>query len=153
MKRMVVVVLSLVSLAALAQTDTIEQGRAEIISGRMGMVEASMQLTAAQGDIFWPLYREYVEEQVSLLDERIQLLKDFRDNYQQMTAEGARAIAERSFAIQRARTGRRERYFEIFAEALDPIVAARFIQVDSRISTLMDHEMNRAIPLIAPPSE
>ncbi len=39
------------------------------------------------------------------------------------------------------------------SKALDPILAARFIQVDSQVFTLLDFELMKSTPLIAPPPE
>ena len=131
-----------------AQQELIELARQDIRAGRMGMIAASMKLTAEQQDKFWPIYREYADEQEKLLDKRIALLQEFAGSIEGMTDEQATELAERSFAIQRARVERRERYFERFAKVLGPALAARFIQVDSQMSTLLDFEMARNTPLI-----
>ena len=141
------------SSVSLAQQEVLELGRADIRSGKMGMVAAAVQLWPAQEEVFWPLYREYANEQEKLLDQRIAMLQEFASSYESMTDERARSIAEQSFAIQRARIHRRETYFHKFAGVLDPILAARFIQVDSQISTLMEFELMKSTPLIAPPAE
>ncbi len=134
-----------------AQQELIELARADIRTGKMGMIASSMNLTQEQQEKFWPLYREYADEQEKLLDQRIAMLQEFASSYDQMTEEAANSIAEQSFAIQRTRTDRRERYFHKMSEILGPVLAARFIQVDSQISTLMDFELMRNTPLIQPP--
>ncbi len=64
-----------------------------------------------------------------------------------MTDAAAHSIAEKSFDIQRSRMQRRESYFNKFSEALGPVLAARFIQVDGQVSTLLDFELMKATPL------
>ena len=76
------------------------------------------------------------------------MLKRYAGSLDSMTDEDAIAIAKQSFAIQRERIDRRERYFKRFSKALGPVLAARFIQVDSQMSTLLDFEMARNMPLI-----
>ena len=121
-----------------AQQSAVEVGRAEIRSGRMGVVAASMDLTPDQQQVFWPLYREYADAQEALLDRRIAMLQSFVTNYDTMTEKQAREIAQLSFQIQRDRTARRERYFDIMSEQLGPVVAARFIQIiDEALETLL----------------
>lgn len=144
-------VLLLGSMQTLAQQDVIELARADIRSGRLGMVTAAMNLSAAQQEIFWPIYRDYAIEQEALLDKRIVMLREFVAGHEKMTAAAARSLAEQSFAIQRDRVDRRERYFAIMADTLGPVLAARFIQVDTQISTLMDFELMRNTPLIEAP--
>ncbi|MDJ0879882.1 MAG: hypothetical protein QNI86_14785 [Halieaceae bacterium] len=135
---------------SLAQQELIEMARQDIRAGRMGMVAASMDLTPKQQEIFWPLYREYADEQEQLLDRRIAMLQNFSNSLDNMDDETARQIAQESFAIQRARIERRERYFRRMSDALGAGVAARFIQVDSQISTLLDFEMVQLTPLLQP---
>ncbi len=135
---------------SLAQQELIELARQDIRAGRMGMVAASMDLSAEQQDVFWPIYREYADEQEQLLDRRITMLQQFAENWDGMDDQAASSIAEQSFSIQRARLERRERYFKRMSEALGPVLAARFLQVDGQISTLLDFEMVQLTPLLQP---
>ena len=143
-----IIVLFTVSQLAAAQQELIELARQDIRAGRMGMVAASMKLSPEQQEKFWPIYREYADEQEKLLDKRIAMLKEFSGSLEGMTDSQAKALARKSFAIQRERLERRERYFKRFSKALGPALAARFIQVDSQMSTLLDFEMARNTPLI-----
>ena len=135
---------------AIAQQDIIELARADIRSGRTGLIATAMDLTAQQQEAFWPIYRQYADEQEKLLDKRIAMLKEFSSSYDQMDDAAANSIAKQSFAINRARNERRERYCTRFSEAVGPALAARFIQVDSQITILMDFELMRQTPLILP---
>jgi Spy/CpxP family protein refolding chaperone len=146
--RLLVIVLVLGSALAQAQQELIELARQDIRAGRMGMIIASMKLTEEQQQKFWPIYREYADEQERLLDKRIALLQEFSGSWDSMTDSEATSLAKKSFAIQRERLERRERYFRRFSKALGPALAARFIQVDGQISTLLDFEMARNTPLI-----
>jgi hypothetical protein len=139
------------STPAFAQQELLELARSDIRTARMGMVAAAMNLTAAQQEVFWPLYREYALEQDALLEKRMEMLKQFNLNYENMSDATAHSIAKQSFDIQRARATRRERYFEKFSAAVGPVLAARFIQVDGQVSTLLDFELMKATPLITPP--
>ena len=135
---------------ASAQQEMLELARSDIRTARMGLVVTAMELTPQQQEAFWPIYREYAAEQDALLEQRMEMLKQFALNYENMTDATAHSIAEKSFAIQRARIQRRETYFEKFSEALGPVLAARFIQVDGQVSTLLDFELMKATPLIMP---
>ena len=142
--------LCLAAAAVSAQQNIIELAREDIRAGRTGLVAASMELTPEQQELFWPIYREYADEQEDLLDRRIAMLKEFAANWDNMSADIATSIANQSFELQRLRLERRERYFKRMSEALGPAVAARFLQVDGQISTLLDFEMMRLTPLLQP---
>ena len=151
MRSLVLVIGLLLGQAAVAQQELIELARQDIRAGRMGMVAASMQLTPEQQEKFWPIYREYADEQEALLDKRIAMLQEFAANMDNMSEAAANSIARQSFAIQRSRLERRERYFGRMSAVLGPVLAARFLQVDGQISTLLDFEMMRLTPLIDAP--
>ena len=143
-------VLLITAAGANAQQDLIELARQDIRTGRLGLVAASMPLSAAQEEAFWPIYREYADEQEALLDKRIAMLSEFAESYDGMNADKARSIAAQSFAIQRQRLERRERYFEKLSDAIGPSLAALFMQIDGQISTLLDFEMMQLTPLLNP---
>ncbi len=153
MKNVLVFVLMISAGIAQAQQEVIELAKQDIRSGRMGLIATAMELTPEQQEVFWPLYSAYADEQDALLAKRIAMLQEFSAIYDQMDDAAADEIAQTSFSIQRARAERRERYYKQFAEALGPVLAARFIQVDSQIATLMDFEMMRNTPLILPKPE
>lgn len=151
MRTLLLIVGLLAGQFALAQQELIELARQDIRAGRTGMVAASMRLTPEQQDKFWPIYREYADEQEALLDRRIAMLQEFARNVDDMDDKTALSIARQSFSIQRSRLERRERYFERMSEALGPVLAARFLQVDGQLSTLLDFEMMKLTPLIEAP--
>ncbi len=144
--------LTLFSRFSFAQQDLIEIARQDIRAGRIGLVASSMPLTPAQEEVFWPIYREYADEQEALLDKRIAMLSAFANNYDKMDAEGAKALAGQSFEIQRERLSRRERYFVRLSDGIGPVLAALFLQIDGQISTLLDFEMMQLTPLLTPQS-
>ncbi|MCX2981180.1 hypothetical protein EYC98_09915 [Halieaceae bacterium IMCC14734] len=143
--------LSFLVMAANAEQALLEMARADISGARNDIVLLAMDLTPAQQKVFWPIYQDYAKEQDTLLVQRMTMLEEFSANFGNMTADHANRIADQSFAIQRARLQRRENYFARISKALDPILAARFIQVDSQVSTLLDFELMKSTPLIAPP--
>ncbi len=151
MKRLVVMVALLTAGVVQAQQEVIELAKQDIRSGRMGMIATAMKLTPEQQEVFWPIYRQYADEQDTLLARRISMLQGFAGNYDHMDDAAANELAQTTFEIQRSRIERRERYFKEFSEALGPVLAARFIQVDTQISTLMDFEIMRTTPLILTP--
>ncbi len=91
---------------------------------------------------------DLIDEHLEHIAQRIALLQQFAGSWDSMTAAQASSLAHQSFDLQRERIERRERYFHRFSEALGPVQAARFMQVDSQITTLLDFEIARNTPLI-----
>jgi hypothetical protein len=105
MKKLIIAsFLMVLSPLSLAQQELIEIARQDIRTGRMGIIASAMDLTPEQQEKFWPLYRQYADEQEQLLDKRIAMLQDFVGSYDTMSDEMANRIAEQSFAIQRERS-------------------------------------------------
>ena len=70
-----------------------------------------------------------------------------------MNDEKAQIFARNAFDLTNSRMKLREDYYKKFARALNPIIAARFAQVDNQIDTLLNLEIMRMVPLIATPEE
>ena len=146
-----ILIFSCLVMTAQAEQSLLELARADISGARTEIVVSAMELTAAQQEVFWPIYQDYAREQDALLVQRMTILKEFSANFGNMTADHANRIAKQSFALQRARLQTREKYFARLSQAVDPILAARFIQVDAQVATLLDFELMKSTPLIAPP--
>lgn len=151
MQRMIIALVLLFSGLVQAQNYELDMARADIRTAKMSMIGLAMELTSEQQDVFWPIYNEYAKEQDNLMAQRMEMLSGFIENFVTLTDAQARQLAEDSFDIQKARIKRREVYFERFADAIGPLLAARFIQVDGQISTLLDFELMQATPMIMPP--
>ena len=91
------------------ERDVMEVIRAQIATNRQALVADNLGLTAEQSDVFWPIYREFQAERTALVDRRVALLTEFRDNFD-MIQDGAALLPDREQAGQhhqlRARPGR-----------------------------------------------
>ena len=81
---------------ALAQTesDVIAAVRAQLGADRQALVAQNLDLTEAEGRGFWPLYREFQSDRALLVDRRINLLRDFGDNFDGLTNEQSKQILD-----------------------------------------------------------
>ena len=149
MKKLFMIALALTfATGAFAQADLIEMLRADIKADRVAIFTASMGLTEEQSQKFWPVYRKYEYELDKIADTRIELLKNFADTYDTMTDDQAKALARQSLKLRESRLNLKKRYFEKMATAVNPRVAARFIQVEYQIQLLIDMQIAAEMPLI-----
>ncbi len=86
----------------LAQTeaDTIAAVRAQIGANRMALVAENLGLAKEEADSFWPLYREFHNERDKLIDQRVTLLRNFRDNFDNLTDEQSRQLIDDYLGLQ-----------------------------------------------------
>lgn len=136
--------------AATAQDDAdkyIEMIRQDLQTGKTAYMTEGMQLTSEQGDVFWPIYREYSNKLSAIGDKRIALIKDYAENWENMTQDKAAEIMKQSFKNRKDQLGLLEKTAKKVAKELDPIMAGRFVQVENALNLLIDAQLMSEIPL------
>jgi hypothetical protein len=144
--------------AALAQTvdvkaqpltDTdIQLLRSNLQADKNEIVGHTMRFTDTESAAFWPLYRDYARDQQVIGDARLQLVKDYAKNYDTMDDTKAKDMVERLLGIDAKLTKLREDYWPKFEKALGSKRAARFYQVDNRLTLMINIQLASEIPLI-----
>ena len=149
-KKVFLASLVLVSLAApaLAQTDLIELMRSDLRTEKMAIVTKAMQLTEAQSEAFWPVYKEYQTQLMKLNDERVTLIKDYAASYDSMTDESAKDMIARSFKLQEGRTKLLKQYVAKMGKAVDVKTAARWAQVEYALDSAINLQIASELPLL-----
>ena len=149
------VLLSLVLLFAVvapvrAQDDEkyLELFRADLKTQKTAIMTENLHLTDADGAKFWPLYREYDAKLTSLQDERLALLKDYATAYENMGPEMANTLVGKALDLEEKRLKLRKQYFTKISKGVSPIVAARFVHIDSVIQHALDLEIQMQIPMM-----
>jgi hypothetical protein len=137
--------------AAVQDTSTaaaIELLRSDVRAKKVEIVTRAIPLTDAQAKVFWPLYRQYDLASSKLLDERVQIIRDFAAGYDSMTDATAVALSQRVFALEDARLKLRRDQFAIFAKQLPGKTVARFFQVDAYVNRAIDLKISDELPLL-----
>jgi hypothetical protein len=115
---------------------------------KVDLISDAMLFREDEAATFWPIYKEYETERQALVDRRFKVIFDFSQTIDAMTDEIAADLADRSFAIERARTDLKEKYFRILSEKLGTRMAARFIQAEGQLEALVNFRLASEIPLI-----
>jgi len=131
----------------LSDTD-IQLLRSDVQSGKNEIIADTMQFTDEESKAFWPVYRDYARDQQVIGDERVQLIKDYVLNYDTLDDAKAKDMVQRLINIEDKTNDLRETYWPKFMKALGAKRAAKFYQVDNRISLLINVQLSAAIPLI-----
>ena len=137
-------------LAQASETDQLQQLRAEIQADRQAVVMANLKLTDAEGQAFWPLYREYRGEIAKVGDRLQKLIQDYAVTYESATPEQAKAMVDEMMSIQRAELKVKELYLPKFRKVIPELKVARFLQIENKIDTLIKIDLAANIPLIGP---
>jgi hypothetical protein len=152
-KPLILLSLALVAGVSLYAQETYQESylellRADLKTQKVAIVTVNMGLTDAQGQVFWPIYRKYDAELTTFNDQRIALIKDYAENFEKMTDAKADALSKQVFALLGKRLKLQEKYYEEFAKALNPVLAAKFMQIERQINALVDLQIGSEIPLI-----
>ena len=127
--------------------------RSDIKTERKAIVASTMKFTDAEADKFWPLYHEYEFELDKLNDDRIKLITDYANHYQDLTDEKAIELTNKNFENMKDRIELREKYFEKFSNLLTPIAAAKLMQIENEMQLIIDLQIAHKIPLAEKPEK
>jgi len=119
----------------------VRQQKAEI----MGAV---MVLSAADAAKFWPIYTDYDAELIKLNDQRVENIKEYSRNYDQMTDDKADELVQKSLAYQQQRAELLAKTYGRVKEALGGITAARFAQVENQLLLIIDLQIASSLPVV-----
>lgn len=122
--------------------------RSDVQAGKNEIITATMQFTDAESTAFWPVYRDFARDQQVIGDDRVSLIKDYAANYDTMDDAKAKDMVQRMINIEDKTLNLREDYWPKFMKALGAKRAAKFYQVDNRLSLIITLQLTAAIPLI-----
>ena len=122
--------------------------RSDVQAGKNEIITATMQFSDAESTAFWPVYRDFARDQQVIGDDRVALIKDYATNYDSMDDAKAKDMVQRMINIEDKTLNLREDNWPKFMKALGAKRAAKFYQVDSRISLLINLQLSASVPLI-----
>lgn len=120
--------------------------RSDLQADKNDIVTRAMQFTDSESSAFWPIYRDYVRDQQSVGNERVQLIKDYAQHYDAMDDAKAKNMMQRLLNIDAKYANLRQEYWPKFEKALGAKRAAKFFQVDNRLTLLTNLQLASEIP-------
>lgn len=122
--------------------------RSDLQAKKNQIITDTMQFSDKESSAFWPVYRDYSRDQQAIGDDRVKLIKDYAANYDTLDDAKAQQLAQQSFDIDARTVKLRRDYWPKFQKALGGKRAAKFYQVDNRLSLMISLELSSEIPLI-----
>jgi len=129
------------------ERDMIEVLRAQVNTDRQAVVALNMELSEKQSEAFWPIYRKYHQDRDGLMDQRVKLLIEFRDNQVGMTAEQAKQILDDALKLEKDINKLKHKYVSDFEEVLGPRHTLRYYQIENKLDTIINYELASVVPL------
>jgi len=124
--------------------------RDKIKADKKLVVAANMNLSDAQAKKFWPIYDAYQKDLESINKRVAKLILDYAeaDSKGAMSNELATKLIKESIAIEQAEAAARKKLAGKLTQALPGKVAARYLQIESKIRAAIRYELAAEIPLI-----
>jgi hypothetical protein len=105
----------------------------------------------AQKDAFWKLYDEYETQRKDLGKQRIELLKQYADQYISMTGEQADVWTKKVIELQKKTDALIVTYYGKVKTISDGIVATQFYQIENYILTAIRMQVLQNVPFLNKP--
>lgn len=119
----------------------------EIQGNRRTVIAENMVLTVDETKRFWPLYDEFRAALGVLDEQQLQLIREFRDNFDDLSGEQADAMLTRFFDLRSQELALRQEYQPRFREFLSAQKTLRYFQVENKLDTIIDYDVSQLIPL------
>lgn len=151
LKSFTIVVMAVIfTITANAQNTTNE---AALIQEAWGMAKKEvimeyMEMDATESDKFWPVYDSYVVERKELGAERIGIITDYANVYDNMNDVQATDLTKRLFKNNMSIEKLQLKYYKKLSKAVSPLEASKFIQVEKYLDNVVRSELQEDIPFI-----
>jgi len=139
-----------ISIHAQSVNDYLELTREVLKAEKKAVVVEAMQLTEAESQPFWNLYNEYQTALYTVQNKRIEIIKDYANNFDSISDEKADELWIGSMKYKNELLKLKKSYYAKFKKVLSPGKAVRFMQLENKIETLIDAQLALEIPLVEP---
>jgi len=148
LKKVIIVVFVLSAMVFAQEQSYIEVLKSDINTQRRALITAAMEFNAEEEEKFWPIYKEYEVEYDKMMDQEIQLIKEYAESYENMGEEVAGQIAKKSFQIDKEQLAMSEKYFKKFSGELGVRRAVKLQMVFNRIELMISLQKAATIPVL-----
>jgi hypothetical protein len=128
----------------------VEMFRSAIRTNKVLIITKHLGLTEQEAAVFWPLYRDYERAWARLIDNDLLLLNQYLDVSGRLTNQAADSMSRQHFHNRDARLTLQKEYYEKFSEALSPLIAMKFEQIERQINLVMELELSSRVPIVLP---
>jgi hypothetical protein len=114
---------------------------------KKAVVAEVLNLKGAEETNFWPLYNAYEEERTKISKGSWDLLEKYASRYDSLTGAEAQSMVTKSIAINQQLLKLRDTYLKSMSQKVSPGTAARFIQLEDYLYTLLRSELFESVPI------
>jgi hypothetical protein len=111
-----------------------------------------MRLSVAEADKFWPVYRAYEKDLGDVGDRKLALIREFMAHHKAGTLDdrNSKDLAGKWLQNSQDRLDLWKKYHQQISEAVSPIRAAQFLQIENQMAIFIDMNIASEAPVIRP---
>jgi len=128
----------------------IQMARSLTEAQRQATMAANLVLTDDESQKFWPIYRDYRNEVGALNDKMVALIRDFADNFDNLSDSKAKSITQTYLQIEKQRIDLKAKYVDKYGKVLSAVQTARVLQIENKLDALVQAGLAKSIPLVQP---
>jgi hypothetical protein len=126
----------------------IELLRTDVQKSKSQVMGEVMQLDSGQAAKFWPIYKNFETDLARIGDRIVGIVKEYANAYENMSPATADKLATQLLDVEQDRNALKRKYYEQVKTALDPVTAARFLQVENQLERIIDLQLSAGLPVI-----
>ncbi len=111
----------------------------------------ALSLNTAEAEKFWPIWDQYRSDRKSVSDTRMGLIKNYADNYENMTDAKATELAKGVLKNESDLNKLKSKYFKKMSKAVSPIRAAQFLQLENYLDNQIKAAVSDELPFLPHP--
>jgi hypothetical protein len=157
MKAIQMIFLAAVAFCGVGLTQTSDNGvpegyiallRSDVQAKKVDIIRQNLTLADDQAKKFWPLQRSYENDLSTLGDKRLNVIRNYAKNWDNLSDSTAKDLGTRMLDYQKKRVDLRQKYFDRISKEVSPTIAAKFFQIEVQLEDLIDLEIASSVPLV-----
>jgi hypothetical protein len=124
--------------------------RSDFNTTKIRTLNQVMKLTPAEADKFWPIYRSYETDLAAVGDRKLALIQEFMAHQRAGTLDdqNSREMAVQWLQNAQDRLDLWKKYHQQISDAVSPIRAAQFLQVENQMAIFVDLNIASEMPVV-----
>ena len=124
--------------------------RSDFNTTKIHTLNQVMKLTAPEAEKFWPIYRQYEQKLGIVGDRKLALIIEFMAHHKAgtLTDQNSQVLATQWLQNAQDRLDLWKKYQQQISDAVSPIRAAQFLQVENQMAIFVDLNIASEMPIV-----
>ena len=131
-----------------ATRDEFDALRSDLKADRTALIAQHMQLSPKESEAFWPVYRSYRAEMDKVIDNIVNLVLEYADDYPNVSDKKAAEMVRKYLKVEANVLKVRAKYLKKLEKVLPDTKVFRFAQLDNRLDLGIRVGLAAEIPLM-----